>query len=165
MRVPYRKPGQYNYAKKDPLITADKFEQLKKKLGRLKRNQPGAAAEVSRLAQLGDFSENVEYQLAKGRLRRINQEIQILENQIYQAKIIQSANTGKIEMGSTVTVLINNEHKKYTILGSEETDPSRGIISHHSPIGEVLLGKKVGEVVEVNVGGKEVKYKIIDIGY
>lgn len=163
MRVPYRKPGQYNYAKKDPLITADKFEQLKNKLERLKRNQPGAAAEVSRLAQLGDFSENVEYQLAKGRLRRINQEVQILENQIYQAKIIQSTNTGKIEIGSTVTVLVNNEHKKYTILGSEETDPSRGIISHHSPIGEALLGKKAGDVVELNAGGKEVKYEIKEI--
>ena len=86
MQVPYRKPGVYNYNKKDPLITADKLEQLKNKLERLKKKRPEAASEVARLAQLGDFSENVEYQLAKGRLRRINSEIQILENQILEKK-------------------------------------------------------------------------------
>jgi transcription elongation factor GreA len=165
MRVPYRKPGQYNYSSKDPLITTDKLEQLKNKLERLKKKRPEAASEVARLAQLGDFSENVEYQLAKGRLRRINNEIQVLENQIYQARIIKPADNNIVQIGHTVTVEINNEQKKYTILGSEETDPAKGIISHQSPIGSALLGHEIGDVVEVNVGGKEVKYKILDIGY
>lgn len=165
MQIPYRKPGQYNYAKKDPLITADKLSQLVDKLKKLKRKQPEASSEVSRLAQLGDFSENAEYQLAKGRLRRINNDIQILENQIYQARIITPQSNDKVQVGHTVTVLVNQKEKRYIILGSEETDPARGIISHNSPIGEALIGKKVGEVVEVDIGGREVKYKILDIGY
>ncbi|HRY36257.1 MAG TPA: GreA/GreB family elongation factor [Candidatus Magasanikbacteria bacterium] len=163
MQIPYRKPGVYNYAKKDPLITADKFAQLQNKLERLKRNHPGAAAEVARLAQLGDFSENAEYQLAKGRLRRINNDIQILENQLYQAKIIQPQNTDKIQVGHTITVLIKNEQKKYTLLGSEETDPQKGVISHNSPLGSALLGRGIGEVIKVNTGDKIVEYKIIKI--
>lgn len=165
MQIPYRKPGKYNYNDKDPLITEDKFLQLKNKLERLKRNQPEAISEVSRLAQLGDFSENVEYQLAKGRLRRINNEIQILENQVYQAMVINPENNSTVQVGHTVKVQVNNEYKMYTILGSEETDPAKGIISHQSPIGSALLGHRVGDVVEINIGGKGVKYEILDIKY
>ena len=163
MQIPYRKPGQYNYAKKDPLITADKLLQLKEKLIKLKRKQPEAASEVARLAQLGDFSENAEYQLAKGRLRRINNEIQILENQLYQAKIIRPLDTSTVQVGHTITIEVNSEPKRYTLLGSEETDPSKGIISHHSPIGSALLGHAVGDVVEVKVGEKVLTYKIKEI--
>lgn len=165
MQIPYRKPGKYNYNDKDPLITEDKFLQLKNKLERLKRNQPEAISEVSRLAQLGDFSENVEYQLAKGRLRKINHEMQVLENQLHQAKIITSTDSSKIQVGHTVTVLIKDEQKTYTILGSEETDPFTGKISYNSPIGSALLGHRVGDVVEIDINGKKVEYKIIDIKY
>ena len=163
MQIPYRKPGQYNYAKKDPLITTEKLDKLRKKLDKLKNNHPQAAAEVARLAQLGDFSENAEYQLAKGRLRRINNDIQILENQIYQAKIIKPTNNKTIQVGHTVTLLINNEQKKYTILGSEETDPLHGIISQHSPIASTLLGHGIGDIVKVNTGEKVLVYKIKEI--
>ncbi len=163
MQIPYRKPGQYNYAKKDPLITAEKLDKLRKKLDKLRNSHPQAAAEVARLAQLGDFSENAEYQLAKGRLRRINNDIQILENQIYQAKIIKPNNNKTIQVGHTVTVLTNNEQKKYTILGSEETDPLHGIISQHSPIGSALLGHEIGDIVKVNTGEKVLVYEIKEI--
>lgn len=163
MQIPYRKPGQYNYNTKDPMITPDKLLQLQKKLERLKKSRPGASSEVARLAQLGDFSENVEYQLAKGRLRRINNDIQVLENQIYQAKIIQPHNINTVQIGHTVTLLVNNIERKYTILGSEETDPSKGIISHNSPLGLALLGQQVNETIKINTGKKMTEYKIIEI--
>ena len=122
------------------------------------------AAEVSRLAELGDFSENVEYQLAKGKLRGVNSIISKLENQIKNAVIIKPKNnTGIVQLGNKVTVLVQNQQKTYRILGSAETNPKKGIISQNSPLGIALLGKKVGDTVDIGFKEKIVEYKIIKI--
>ena len=144
-------------------MTAEKFAELSRTLERLKQSRPAAAAEVARLALLGDFSENVEYQLAKGRLRGINQRILELEYQVDHAVIIEPSASGTVEIGSTVTVEVKGEEKIYQILGSSETDPAKGIISHTSPIGAALLGRKAGESVEVVVAKRNVQYKILAI--
>lgn len=164
MRIPYRKPGHFSQVKPDPLLTEAKFAELKNKLVRLKSARPQAAAEVARLAELGDFSENVEYQLAKGRLRGINSGILKLENQLNTAVIIaHSKQTDTVQIGHTVTVAVNGKEKTYQILGSSEADPGKGIISHNSPIGAALVGRKGGETVTVKLAGKEVMYKIIRV--
>lgn len=147
------------------MLTSEKLAELKNKLYRLKEHsRPTAAAEVTRLAELGDFSENAEYQLAKGRLRGINNAILRLEHQINQAIIIEpSANVDVVAIGHTVTVVSDGKQKTYQILGSSETRPERGIISHVSPVGSALLGHRVGDVVKINLAGKEVAYTIIKI--
>jgi len=163
MQLPYRKPGKYQNQTTDPLITSEKFDALTKDLARLKQKRPKAAEEVSRLAELGDFSENVEYQQAKGRLRGINERILRTEYQLNHSTLITLKQTGKVEIGNTVLVEINGKEKKMTILGSSETDPAKGIISHSSPIGSALLGKKVGDSVEILVNGSTRTYKISDV--
>lgn len=164
MRIPYRKPGIYSQMKQDPLLTADKLEDLKKKLEDLKKSQPFAAAEVARLAELGDFSENAEYQMAKGRLRGINGGIFNLQKQIDSAILIESSdNTESIRIGNTVTLEMNGKIKKYKLLGSVESDPANGIISHNSPVGMALVGKKVDEEFEIERESGKIKCKIISI--
>lgn len=164
MQVPYRKPGKYALIPKDPTMTEDKFLELQKKLERLRAVQPAAAKEVSRLAELGDFSENVEYQLAKGKLRGINQGILDIEKQLNAADIIAKPRQNtRVELGHTVTIEVSGKQKEYTILGSSETNPSQGVISQNSPIGAALLGKKIGEKVNVEVAGQEREYKILSI--
>ena len=149
----------------DPLLTEDKFLELKKKLERLKKIvHPQAAAEVRRLAETGDFSENAGYQNAKGRLRGINQKILILEDQINHSQIIKSQKqTDKVQLGHTVSLSINNDTKTYKILGSTESDPKKGIISVHSPIGSALIGKKIGDVVTINLANSKTEYLITKI--
>ena len=164
MRIPKRKPGKFSEIKPDPLLSEEKFIELKKKLSVLKNKQPHTAAEVARLAEMGDFSENAAYQMAKGRLRGLNQKIFELEYQLDHAIIIPpqtSLNT--VQIGHTVT--IENKGKKYTykILGSAETSPQAGIISHTSPIGRVLLGHKVGEKITVQINNKKFDYTILEI--
>lgn len=162
MQLPYRKPGKFSQTKLDPFVTEAKLVELSTQLEKLKKSQPHAASEVARLAELGDFSENAEYQLAKRRLRGINNHILELENQLKHAVIItQKKDASTIGLGDTVNVEINGIQKTYQILGSSETNPGKGIISHHSPIGEALVGRKVGEVVVVKIGNKEVEYKIL----
>lgn len=164
MRIPYRKPGIFSQMKQDPLLTADKLEDLKEKLEHLKKSQPFAAAEVARLAELGDFSENAEYQMAKGRLRGINGGIFNLQKQIDSAVLIEnSGEVDKVRIGNTVIVEMNGKTKTYKVLGSVESDPTNGIISHNSPVGIALMDKKVGEEFEIERESGNIKCKIISI--
>ncbi len=164
MQIPYRKPGKYMLQKSDPLLTKGKFAELENKLVRLKKKRPEAAEEVRRLAELGDFSENMEYQLAKGRLRGLNQGILNLEKQLNQAVIITpQKQTDTVQIGHYVTIQSDSNEKTYQILGSSETNPQKGIISHNSPIGSGLIGRKVGEVVKIKLANEEVEYKILKI--
>ncbi len=164
MRTLNRKSEKNDQANQDPLMTQAKFAELTEKLEKLKKKRPEAAAEVTRLAELGDFSENVEYQLAKGRLRGINNRIMMLEVQLNQAEIIKrSRASDRVEIGCMVTIENGGKQKTYQILGSSETDPKRGIISHSSPIGSALMGKKVGEKIKIKLAGKEVEYVILKV--
>lgn len=164
MQVPYRKPGKYSQLSSDPHLTEEKFLALKKELERLKKIHPQAAHEVSRLAELGDFSENVEYQLAKGRLRGINNAILKIQKQLDAAVLItKPKNNSSVQLGHRVTIEVDGKEKIYQILGSTETDPAQGIISQNSPLGTMLLGKKVGETGKMKMGNREVDFKIITI--
>ena len=149
----------------DPFLSSAKFLELKDKLKRLKDfNRPKLSQEVSRLAELGDFSENVEYQLAKGKLRRINKEILILENQLKQAEIIKIPKQfNTVQIGHKVTIEVGGKKKIYQIFGSFEADPEKGIISYNSPIGRALLGCKVGDIIKIKPVDREMEYKIVKI--
>ena len=165
MRVPIRKSEKYTNLKTDPYITQAKFDELKIKLERLiKVKRPQEAEEVKRLALMGDFSENVGYQIAKGRLRGINQRIIDIENLLKSAEIIyQDKNSQSAQIGNFVTLERAGKEKIYKILGSEETDPSAGVISRNSPLGSALIGKAVGDFIEINLHDKIISYKIIKI--
>lgn len=163
MRLPYRKPGKYSQITKDPHITQQKYDQLAQDLERLRAKHPGAAAEVHRLAQMGDFSENAAYQMAKGRLRGINNAIMKIEHQMKNAIIIErDEHNTTVQIGDTVTIESADKTRTYTILGSTESDPANGIISHISPIGSALLGSAVGNTVII--GPQKTEYTITKIG-
>lgn len=164
MRTPIRKSGKHTHTKPDPHLTEGKFRVLKNDLERMKKIWPKLAAEVKMLASDGDFSENVAYQMAKGKLRGLNQRMLDIQNHLKSAIIIAPSNDKSlVQIGSTVEVETENGQKTFTILGSSETDPLGGIISHNSPLGSAMLNKKVGDVVKVKLKNKEVEYKITKI--
>ncbi|MBI2459774.1 MAG: GreA/GreB family elongation factor [Parcubacteria group bacterium] len=164
MQLPIRKPGKYTHLKPDQHLTQAKFNELKNKLDQLKFNRPRAAEEVKRLAEMGDFSENAAYQIAKGRLRGLNQKILEIADQLKRAVIIKPVkNSRLVQLGSSVTVITAGREKTYLILGSAETDPKRGIISSHSPIGSALIGKKINDQIKIKLADQEVEYKIVRI--
>ena len=149
MRVPIRKPGKYTHLKPDAHFTQAKFNQLSNELEKLKKfSHPQTSKEVMRLSADGDFSENAAYQMAKGRLRSINQRILELEDRLNHAEIITpNANTDVVQLGHRVTIEIAGEQRSFRILGSLETDPEKGIISFNSPMGSALMGRKVGDTL------------------
>lgn len=164
MRIPQRKPGKYTHLKPDPRLTAAKFTELEDTLRKLKRIRPRAAEEVKRLSETGDFSENAGYAMAKGRLRGINQRILELEDQLQNVEIIAPPrDTATIQLGHRVTIEIAGKQETYRILGSVETNPSQGVISHNSPIGSALIGHRVGDRVTFRSATNIIECVVVEI--
>lgn len=165
MRLPNRKPGKYTFPTFDPVMTQQQFDDMKTKLERIKKvTRPQAIRETQQYGENGDFSENAEYQIAKGRLRGLNRTIDDLEKQIGQAIIIDaSQDTSVIQTGHTVVISANGNESTFKILGSTEANPTAGIISYQSPLGAALIGHSVGDTISLNVGDKTTSYKIISV--
>lgn len=164
MQVPIRKKETYRKPLPDPYLSEAKFNELKEKLIKLKEAHPRLAKEVKRLAEMGDFSENAGYQLAKGRLRGLNQRILELEAHLKTALVFKPSGRAEVvALGRTVTIITSDKTKTYTILGGSETNPTAGIISHSSPLGSALLGKRVGEIASLEIKGQKKEMKIIKI--
>jgi len=164
MQVPKRKGEEQACRKIDPVITQKKYRELKAKLEKIKAKLPVARKEVSRLAEMGDFSENTAYQMAKGRLRGMNAIIEKLQDQLKKAQVISSGlNNDMVRVGHTVKLKINGQKKIFQILGSEETNPTVGIISRNSPLGSQLLGARIGQELELDLAGRKVKGQVLKI--
>lgn len=165
MRLPNRKPGKYTFPQFDHVMTAEKLQAMKDKLTQLKSTTlPQAMRDTQRYGENGDFSENAEYQIAKGRLRGLNKLADELQYQINHATIIAPVTSSTtVQIGHTVTITTGTTESTFTILGSTESNPSAGIISYNSPIGAALLGHKVGDNVTVKAGGRNVDYTIVVI--
>lgn len=165
MQTPQRKPRKIKPCHLDRNITQKKYDHLKAKLEKsIKIIRPKMITNMQRLAEMGDFSENAGYQIAKWRLRALNYRIVEMENSLKEAIIINTnTNNDEIQLGSTVILSLNNKEITFQILGSSETNPDKNIISHKSPLGSALLGKSVGDEIELIVAENIVKYKIVNI--
>jgi transcription elongation factor GreA len=116
--------------------------------------------------QMGDLSENADYIKAKEDQAFMEGRIQELEYTLKSATIVDTngMNTDTIQVGSCVTVKEGDEpEEKYCLVGVKEADPRHGKISNESPIGQALLGGKVGDEVTVKTPGGELRLKIIKI--
>lgn len=120
---------------------------------------------IREAASHGDLSENADYAQAREEQSFIEGRIQEIEEIVKNAQII-SASTQKnfVSIGSTVTVKVGGKEKTYTIVGSNEANPSEGKISNESNVGKALLGKKVGDKATVVTPNGETDYEIVSIG-
>ncbi|HEU0050868.1 MAG TPA: transcription elongation factor GreA [Patescibacteria group bacterium] len=163
MQIPKRK-AQKKYSDEDESLyfTSAAIDRMKQELDRLEhKDRPSTAEEVAAARALGDLSENAEYQDAKARLGRINTRIFYLQERLKHAiRIEEQAVGGPVQIGSTVTVESNGTEKRFQILGTHESNPSRGRISHVSPLGAALLDHVAGEMVVVKTEAGEIAYKI-----
>ena len=150
-------------------LTAQGLKRLEARLARLKRSLPAAIEEAARTAAYGDRSDNAEYKEAKGILRRMRGQILNVEDQLRRAvRIPEGADAaGKIRLGSTVILIIKKGggsiRKTFRIVGSSETDPARGRISHTSPLGTALIGHGAGDAVGVDTPGGKQEYIVREV--
>ena len=153
--------------KEYPMTKAGK-EKLEKELEYLKTVKRKEVVERIQIARsFGDLSENSEYDAAKDEQAFVESRIQMLENMIRNAKIIEEdlESTDVVSLGRTVTFveLPDGEEESYTIVGSAEADPFEGKISNDSPIAKSLIGRRVGEEVTVHTPGGDMVVKIIAV--
>jgi len=146
-------------------LTKEGFENLKKELEELiKTKRPYALERLHKARSMGDLSENSEYNAAKEGLAFVEGRIQEIEEILKTAKVVENQNNNhQVEVGTSVIVEIDGKKELFQIVGDFEADPLNKKLSHTSPIGQALVGKKVGDWVEVTVPVGKIKYKIVEI--
>lgn len=147
-------------------LTAEGAARLKAELEELTGPKREELAERLRSAiQMGDLSENADYHKAKEDQGFLEGRIQELEYILGNAVIIEdNGNKEIVSIGSHVTIQEEDfPEETYHLVGPTEADPSKGMISHESPIGKALMDHKVGETVEAETPGGVIKFKILKI--
>ncbi|MBX4199934.1 transcription elongation factor GreA [Candidatus Parcubacteria bacterium] len=147
-------------------LTQTKFDEFKKELEYLKSTKRTEIAKQLEYAKsLGDLSENAEYHEARNTQAIVEDRINHLESLLKSAQIVSAHDTSTANVGSVVTVERTGDksRKTYTLVGSEETDAVKGLISVRSPLGLAVRGKSKGEVFSFNAPSGAVTYKVIDI--
>ena len=155
-------------ADKRVMLTEEGLKKLEEKLENLKSVRRIEVAErIKQAIDFGDISENSEYEDAKNEQAFIEGEIMTLEKMLRNSDLIREDDKSidEVCLGNTVVIrdLEFNEDLEYTIVGSAEADPTDMKISNESPVGEAIMGQKVGSTVEVYVPAGVLKYEIIEI--
>ena len=149
------------------VLTQEKFDELKAELERLTHETRKEIAESLEYARsLGDLSENAEYQAARELQAATEERIRRLEHIIKSATIVSDKKKGVVGFGSTVTIKKKGDKTEhtYTIVGSEEANMRERKISHLSPMGEMLMGKKKNETFVLKMpSGERQEYTVIEI--
>jgi len=147
-------------------LTKEGLEKIKKELDYLKNIKRKEISErIAEAIKLGDLSENAEYQEAKDDQGMNEAKVRELEEIVTHAVVITNGNTVKkcIDVGCTIKVKYDSKEKEFTIVGPSEANPAIGLISNESPSGQAFIGKKVGEMAEVEAPAGTIKYKILEL--
>ena len=147
------------------LLTLEGLDKLKAELKKLQElDRKEVIDRIKNAKDFGDLSENSEYADAKDTQAFIEGRIQELETMIKHATIVNNnLEQGLVGMGSEVIVEIEGKKETYRIVGSTESDPIEGKISAVSPVGKALMGKTVGDKVEVETPDGSIVYKILAV--
>jgi transcription elongation factor GreA len=148
-------------------LTKEGLAELKKEYDELvKVKRPDVLSRVSQARNMGDLSENAEYVAAREELTFIDGRIDELEVILKEAVVIREnvkASNHAVKLGSTVTLHSGGKKEIFTVVGEWEADPMNKKISHESPLGKVLIGKKVGDKVQVEAPAGKITYAIVNV--
>lgn len=142
------------------------MKKLKEELQELKKiRRPQVIQRISEARELGDLSENAEYQDAREEQSFIEGRILELENIINKSEVYQKSGDSKnrIVLGSKFLAVCDGEERQFTLVGSTEVDPSLGLISYESPLGRAFYEKSIGDMVEVETPRGKISCKVLKI--
>ena len=147
-------------------FTAVGLAEIQAELNELKNTKlPASIDRVARARDFGDLSENAEYHSAKDDLSTLEGRVEELKDILTRVVVVDVAKKGdeQVGLGSLVQIEVNGSSHEFTIVGEWEADPAAKKISHESPLGKALIGKKVGEIVEVDAPSGIITYSIKEV--
>ena len=149
-------------------ITEEGLQKLKEELDQLMNiERPAISRLIAEARDKGDLAENAEYAAAKEAQGMLELKISKLKDALANSRIIDKSkiDTSKIQLLNKIKIknMLNNKTVEYTITSENEADVKNGKISVNTPIAKGLLGKKVGDVVKINVPSGIIPFEIIDI--
>lgn len=151
--------------KKQFHLTQSGIDELQKEVTALIAERAPIAERIKQARELGDLSENAEYQTAREEQGRLENRIAEIEHILQNSEVIKKPRgDAKVQLGSTVVLKgADGKTKEFQVVGTVEADPLNGKISDESPIGKALMGKAEGDKVEINNSGEPTTYKLVDI--
>jgi transcription elongation factor GreA len=149
-------------------LTQDGLNKLKKQLEQLMNvERPKISKQIGEAIEKGDISENAEYDAAKDAQGMLEAKISLLKSKVANARILDESkiDTSKVQILNKVTIKNqkNNSTMKYTLVPESEANLKEGKISVQTPIAKGLMGKKVGDVVDIKVPSGIIPFEIVDI--
>lgn len=144
-------------------ITQEGKKELEHELEQLKGRRGEIADKIAEARDYGDLSENAEYDAAREDQGIVETRIAEIEDILQNAELIKGGKKNEVGLGSTVELKTGSKTVKYTVVGPVEADPLEGKISNESPIGEALMGKKIGDSVTIVTPKGEIVYEVISI--
>ena len=150
-------------------ISVEGYKKLEKELEILKKERPEVILAIKEAREEGDLKENAGYDAARERQGMLEARICFIESRMAQFNVIDLKDMGgdRVAFGATVELedLDSGEMRRFTLLGPDESEPSRGRISVLSPVGRALLGKVSGDEVMVEVPKGRMEYAIVSVQY
>lgn len=144
-------------------LTQEGVDELNAELVNLVSQRPEVAEKIKIAREFGDLSENAEYQTARQEQEKLEARVSEIEHILNNVVLItKPKGDSTVQLGSVVT-LKNGTTKQFQVVGTVEADPLNGKISDESPIGQVLIGKKLGDEVEIKTPSEVSTYKITEI--
>lgn len=155
-------------AEKKNILTYAGLKQLEDELQNLKLNRRKEVAEkIKEAREQGDLSENAEYDAAKDEQRDIEARIEEIDKILKNAEVVveDEVDVDVINVGCQVKILDleYNDELEYKIVGSTEANSLKGKISNESPVGKALIGKRLNDIIEVEINGSTFSYQVLEI--
>lgn len=141
-------------------LTAAGRKELEAELDNLKARRGAIADKIAAARDYGDLSENAEYDAARDEQGLVETRIAEIEDILLNAEELKTGSSDSVSLGSIVTLKSSDKEVEYTLVGPVEANPLEGKISNESPIGQALLGKKVGDAVSITTPKGTIDYKV-----
>ncbi|HAM35514.1 MAG TPA: transcription elongation factor GreA [Elusimicrobia bacterium] len=151
----------------ETFLTRAGYEKLRQEIEDLKKRKVQLSHDIAEAREKGDLSENAEYHSAKDKLAEVLGRINIIQDKLQGAKLIEEFKPPKdtVSIGCAVTVQDEDgDETTYTLVGADESDPAEGRISVYSPLAQGLLHKKVGEKVSIELPAGTRVFTILKAG-
>lgn len=144
-------------------FTASGLQKIKEEKEEIQTKRKTAVENLRTAREMGDLSENAAYKVARGQLSAIDSRIRHLNYLCLYGRIETAPQTGIIGIGSNVELLRNDKKLVFEMVGSFESNPATGKISHISPLGKELIGKKAGDKITVTAPNGSISYLVMRV--